>query len=36
MRLAAIAALSALTWLLVLVAAVVLTACIAVAMPGTH
>lgn len=36
MRLAAIAALSVLTWLLVLVSAVVLTACIAVAMPGTH
>ncbi len=35
MRLA-VTALSALAWLLVLTAAVVLTACIAVQMPGTH
>lgn len=35
MRLA-VTALSVLAWLLVLAAAVVLTACIAVQMPGTH
>lgn len=35
MRLA-VTALSVLAWLLVLTAAVVLTACIAVQMPGTH